>query len=90
MKISYRNRSVKKQFASEFASKWKYPEPVKLKLIAIELFIRNTKNLQDLINYNPYHFHQLQGKLKGEYSIYVGNTGYRVTMVLLDENDKTI
>lgn len=41
-------------------------------------------------NYPPFHFHGLHGDRKGEWSIYLGNTGYRVTMIPCDDNGNEI
>lgn len=37
-------------------------------------------------NKTAFHFHGLHGNRKGEWSIYLGNTGYRVTMIPCDNN----
>lgn len=90
MQILYKNRTVEKQFSAEFKKNWKYPKQVKIKLEAAQNFIRNSSSLLDVMNYPPFHFHGLYGNRKGEWSIYLGNTGYRVTMIPCDENGKEI
>lgn len=90
MEIKYKNRAVEKQFSSDYAKKWKYPNNVKEKLLAMETFIRKAESLKDILNYHPYHFHQLQGNRQGEWSLYVYNTGYRVTVFPCNEDWKPI
>ena len=86
MKILFRNSTAEKQFSSKHKKKWKYPEKVKTKLLAAENYITQACSLQDIANYPPYHFHQLNGKRAGEWSIYLGNTGYRITMIPCNED----
>ena len=90
MKIIFKNLKVEKDFSSKYASKWKYPEIVKRKLAATENAILQATSLQDIINYSPFHFHPLKGDRKTEWSIYLGNTGYRVTLIPCDENEEPI
>ena len=90
MEIAYKNKSVEKQFSPDYAKKWKYPEKVKEKLLAMETFIRKAESLRDILNYPSYHFHQLQGSRYGEWSMYVGNTGYRVTVCPCTDDWKLI
>lgn len=90
MKIIYKNDSVKKQFCSDYKKTWRYPEQVKKKLEAAENYILSADSLMDLANYAPYHFEHLQGNRKDEWSIRLGNTGYRVTMIPCDGNENEI
>lgn len=90
MKIIYNNKNTEKAFSSSYRKKWKYPAMVEKKLMQAENFIKNAGTLQDIVKYTPLRFHKLVGKRKGEWSIYLGNTGYRVTMIPCDENEKEI
>lgn len=90
MRIIYKTRTAEKQFSSKYKKSWRYPEAVKKKLQAVENFIINASSLQDIVNYPPFHFHGLHGDRKGEWSIYLGNTGYRVTMIPCDDNGDEI
>lgn len=90
MKIIYKNALAKKQFSSEYKKNWRYPEAVKVKLQATENFIKQAISLQDIVNYRPFHFHSLVGKYKDEWSIYLGNTGYRVTLIPCDDQEHEI
>ena len=51
----------------------------------METFICKATSLKDIANYKPYHFHQLHGERQAEWSLYVGNTGYRVTVFPCNE-----
>lgn len=90
MIILYKNKNAEKQFCSDYRLKWRYPEKVKLKLAAAENYIRNADSLVDIANYPPFHFEKLIGQRKKEWSIRVGNTGYRVTMIPCDDSKKEI
>ena len=90
MTILYKNETVKKQFSSEYKKKWRYPEQVKKKLEAAENYILNAESLLDISNYPPFKLERLQGKRKDEWSIRLGNTGYRVTMILCDDDGNEI
>ena len=90
IQILYKNETVKKQFCSEYKKKWRYPEQVKKKLISAENFILNAGLLIDIANYPPFHFEHLKGSRKDEWSIRMGNTGYRVTMIPCDNNKNEI
>ena len=90
MTILYKNKTAKEQFCSEYKKKWRYPDQVKKKLEAAETFITNSDSLQDVANYPPFHFERLIGNRKDEWSIRLGNTGYRVTMIPCDNNGNEI
>lgn len=90
MTILYKNKTAKEQFCSEYKKKWRYPDQVKKKLEAAETFIINSDSLLDVANYPPFHFERLKGNRKHEWSIRLGNTGYRVTMIPCDDNGNEI
>ena len=90
MQILYKNETAKKQFCSEYKKRWRYPEQVKKKLESAENYIRNAKSLMDIANYIPFHFEHLKGDRKDEWSIRLGNTGYRVTMIPCDNDGNEI
>lgn len=90
MQILYKSETAKKQFNSEYKKKWRYPEQVKKKLEAAENFILNADSLKDIANYIPFHFEHLKGDRKDEWSIRLGNTGYRVTMIPCNDNGDEI
>ena len=90
MKILYNNSTAEKQFCSKYKKKWRYPEQVKKKLEAAENYILNADSLMDIANFLPFHFEHLKGNRKKEWSIRLGNTGYRVTMIPCDDNENEI
>lgn len=90
MQIKYKNTSAEKQFSSKYKKKWRYPEQVKKKLEAAENYIINADSLMDVANYIPFHFEHLKGDRKDEWSIRLGNTGYRVTMIPCDDGGSEI
>ncbi len=81
----YKNKTAEEQFCSEYKKKWRYPEQVKKKLEAAENFIKSSESLMDIANYSPFRFERLKGNRKDEWSIRLGNTGYRVTMIPCDD-----
>ena len=90
MKIIYDSKKVEKAFSSEYIKSWRYPEKVKRKLVAMENFIVAADSFNDLIVFPSYRCHQLKGDRAGEWSLYVGNTGYRVTLIPCDDDGKKI
>lgn len=90
MEIIYKNKKARQQFESKYASKWTYPRKVKEKILSIGNFLESAESLNDIFAYPPYRFHSLKGDRKGEWSISVGNTGWRVTIIPCDENKNAI
>ena len=62
----------------------------KKKLESAENFILNSESLKDVATFPPFHFEHLLGDRKDEWSIRLGNTGYRVTMIPCDDAGKEI
>ena len=90
MKVLYSNKKIEKQFSSTYKSSWRYPEQVKKKLEGAENYIRNADSLIDIANYPPFRFERLGGNRKDEWSIRLGNTGYRVALIPCDEKEEEI
>ena len=87
MKILYKNKDVEKQFSSAYQNKWKYPKKVEEKLLAMENMLIAADSLKDIVRYPPARFHKLKGDRQHEWSISLGNTGYRITLIPYnDEN----
>jgi plasmid maintenance system killer protein len=59
-------------------------------LEAAENFIRQAVSLYDIANYPHFHFEKLKGDRKDEWSIRLGNTGYRITMYPCDDDEHEI
>ena len=90
MQIIYKNNTAKKQFCSDYKKNWRYPEQVKIKLLSAENLILDAESLMDIAKYPPFHFEHLKGVRKYEWSIRLGNTGYRVTMIPCDNDGNEI
>lgn len=90
MIIIYKNGNAKEQFCSGGINKRKYPKQVQMKLAATENFIINSDSFMDLANYPPFHLERLKGNRKSEWSIRLGNTGYRVTLIPCDDEEKEL
>ena len=90
MQILYKNKAAREQFCSKYKKKWRYPEQIKKKLESAENFIINADSLMDIANYPPFRFEHLKGDRKYEWSIRLGNTGYRITMIPCDNDENEI
>ena len=90
MQILFKSKKAREQFSSEHKKKWKYPEQVKIKLEAAENYILQSESLRDIANHLPFHFERLKGTRRDEWSIRLGNTGYRVTMIPCDNDGNEI
>ncbi len=90
MELLFRNNRAEKQFSSRFKKTWSYPKQVQIKLEAAENYIISASSLLDIAGYPPFHFEKLKGKRKDEWSIRLGNTGYRVTLVPCDDDGNEI
>ena len=88
--IFYVNTLKNLVFYKESVSLKKSYKQVKKKLESAENFIFNAESLLDIANYPPFHFEHLKGDRKDEWSIRLGNTGYRVTMIPCDNDGKEI
>ena len=90
MRIIYKDAHVKEKFSPEYQKKWDYPNPVKIKLLSIENALQQAPCLNDIACVQTYRFHRLKGERKAEWSMRVGNTGYRVVLIPCDEKGKEI
>lgn len=90
VQIIYKSKKAEKQFSSKYKKTWRYPEQVKKKLISAENYILSSDSLMDIVNYVPFHFEHLKGNRKDEWSIRLGRTGYRVTMIPCDDEGHEI
>lgn len=80
MHIEYRDKDVKEICTNLCTAKKKYPEKIAKKLMRTINFIENAESLQDVIQYQPFHFHNLKGGKKGQYAIDIDGrrSGYRL------------
>ena len=90
MEIIFKNTKAEKQFGSKYRKSWSYPKQVQIKLLATENYILKADSLQDIANYPPFHLEKLRGDRQDEWSIRLGNTGYRVILYPCDEDGKVM
>ena len=90
MTILYKNNTIERQANSRYNKKWRYPKKVIEKLIATEKYILQATSLKDIFNYPSYRLHSLKGNRKDEWSLRLGNTGYRLTFIPYDDKDTPI
>jgi plasmid maintenance system killer protein len=90
MKIIYKNRTAERQFDPKHEASWRYPKAVIRKLKAMNTFMACATSLSDIVHYPPYHFHQLKGDRKHEWALNLGETGYRVSLIPLDDQENEI
>lgn len=86
MEIKFKNSTAERQFSSKYQKAWRYPAAVSTKLKQAENFIQQATSLRDVAAYPPFRFHLLKGNRKGEWGIYLGNTGYRITLIPCDDD----
>lgn len=91
MKILYKNSKIEKLCTNEKEAVKKIGSEVANKLFAVLNLLKASKNLKDILVLPQYKLHALKGNREGEYSIYLGkNTGFRLIIIPLDENEKII
>ena len=90
MQIIFKNTKVEKQFSSKHRMNWSYPKQVQIKLLATENYILQADSLRDVANFPPFHLEKLRGNHKDEWSIRLGNTGYRVIFYPCGEDGKAM
>lgn len=90
MVIKYKNDTIRKQFDPQYEKQWRYPKLVVEKIKSAKGYIEIAESFLDIYQYPPFHTHQLKGSRKGEWSIYLGKTGYRVAMIPCDDAGKEI
>lgn len=87
MHIEYKNNDVEKVCNNLNEAKKRYPIKVANKLMKVINFIKNADSLQDIIQYPPFHFHDLKGDRKGLYAIDIDGrrSSYRLILMQMDE-----
>lgn len=91
MLIKYCSQKIAKSFSSPSAPMWKkFPQEVKEKYYSAANFMENASSLKDVFSFIPFHFERLKGDRKGQWSIRLGGTGYRVILYPCDSNGSVI
>lgn len=82
MKIIYRTKKLEKQCTNLKTAKKDYGDKIARKLLQAINFIQQAPNLSLIINYRPFHFHDLKADREGQYAIDIGSRrdGYRLIM----------
>lgn len=89
--INYKSKEIEDICTKRPKAIKHFDEKVFKKLSSIINYIEQATSLLDIINYPAYNFHDLEGKKRlNEWSIYIGNTGYRLILIPQDENNNFI
>lgn len=88
MNIRYRNSALEKVCTDLKEAKKQYNPKVSMSLHAAINFIQNATSLKDVINYPPFHFHDLQGDRKNQYAIDIAGrkSGYRLIIIPINNS----
>lgn len=90
LKILYKNKKVEEQFNPLFKKGWRYSKQVRQKIEDAHYFIEEADSLFDIASRRSFRFEKLKGNRKDEWSIRLGNTGYRVTLIPCGANEKPL
>lgn len=82
MHIEYKDKDVEKICTDFSVAKKYYPLKIAKKIIKAINFIENADSLMDVIQYQPFYFHGLEGDRKDQYSIDVDGrkSSYRIIL----------
>lgn len=88
MKILYKNKKLEKQCTNLKVAKKEFGDKIGRRLLKAINFIENAPNLSLIIDFRPFHFHDLKADRKGQYAIDIGTRrdGYRLILEF-DEED---
>ena len=88
MELFYSNKKTEKICTDLKAAKKTLEERLAVKLHKTITFLEAAKNLNDVKNHRPFHFHSLQGKRKEQFSIsFAGKkSGFRLVIEPCDAN----
>ncbi|EFG94412.1 addiction module toxin RelE [Fusobacterium nucleatum subsp. nucleatum ATCC 23726] len=93
MEIRYKNKRIRDICENEKKAIKKYNKIIAEKLIFSIEFLKNSKSLKDVADYNNFRLHELKYERKGQFAIDLGKTtGYRliiepVTAIVIEEPD---
>ena len=91
MKILYKNSKIEKLCTDYHKAKKELGVKVADKLLSVISYLISSVNLKDILVLPQYKLHKLSGDYEGIYSIYLGKqTGFRLLIIPLDENEKVI
>ena len=79
MEIRYKNKRIRDICENEKKAIKKYNKIIAEKLIFPIEFLKNSKSLKDVADYNNFRLHELKYERKGQFAIDLGKTtGYRL------------
>ena len=79
MEIRYKDKKIRDICENEKKAIKKYNRVIAEKLIFSIEFLKNSKSLKDVADYNNFRLHELKYKRKGQFAIDLGKTtGYRL------------
>ena len=79
MEIRYKNKRIRDICENEKKAIKKYNKIIAEKLIFSIEFLKNSKSLKDVADYNNFRLHELKYERKGQFAIDLGKTtGYRL------------
>ena len=90
MKIIYKNKKIEKICLDQKNMTKLYGDMVAKKLNSALIALEAASNLYDIYKLPQYNLHKLRGNLDGIYSMYLGNTGFRLLIIPLDKNEEVI
>lgn len=90
MNIQYHNNKIEKSCTNYKFAKKQYNEKIADRLFKAINFIEEAESLKSVIEYRPFHFHDLNRDRKGEYAIDIGSRrdGYRLILMFYETKDE--
>lgn len=90
MQINYDNNKIKKICTDYKFAKKNYREKIAIKLYQAINFIENAETLRSVMEFTPFHFHDLKGDRLGQYAIDIGSRrdGYRLILLFEESKDE--
>ena len=86
MKITYKNKKIKKECNDPKIRVKKYGDDVSYKLFKLLILIENSPSFNDVYMFPQYHAHKLKGELKNEYSLVISRRSkYRLIVFPFDD-----
>lgn len=87
MQINYKKEKIRKQCEDFKQAKKDFPIDIAKGIHKAINFIINSKNLDDIIHFVPFRFHDLKGDRKGEYAIDIKGKARGYRMVILPQDN---
>ena len=89
MEIRYKDKKIRDICENEKKAINRYNKIIAEKLIFSIEFLKNSKSLKDVADYNNFRLHELKYERKGQFAIDLGKTtGYRLIIEPITVNEK--